>query len=779
MDPFLSTGTDWEKVQQILKENKELREANAALRLAAQSSPSSNNPSTKGVVAAVSNPNREKTDDGSSTAKKLKEELQRRKEEVENLTIENQRVKKEYKHLKSVFESFVVDVCERQEAYKVVFARAADEIEKYRKECEDLQRQLEERSSTTTLPAVVQQASKAALTPAVAGMDLHSVHNLLGQIRTSLSELECHLDYRGDCDQQSATLVSNKVIESQHGVVTDSHGMGQQQDTQQPSRAAGRPGQTDQDYVPQQVVERAEAAPGPSRRPVVPVQGAGALRSTLPQAAPSIVSEAKKRKRERPGKAHAVKRPATENAAQSAATLLFKGLTRKADPPKRSEVRFGSEPIADYLNLLKKTDLGKVDILRRELMNFCGSDVGVLADYIVEHFLRKAVLSPPVITLWNEVEQTMHLNSSVFATFTRKVVRKLVRFLGQDTTTGSEGVLNYGPQLQCLSLVLRMACVVQLRDTAGGGDVLFVAFYESTISALRSWRLCSTAAGQRLVLKMWMITARHLYGFVEDFHMVTRYHANSERLLEALTLPKFLTRYAVQAVMSHCYFVPSQSSTGSVPDDLEHWISFCDAMDWSSSELPYDRLGVAAVTILSSSTDERRRDEALLTLRLLVLHKGFGFLQSLTEQLRMSRGDVDVDAAFAELFSLAVIDLQLEDPLDEEWGRAMSFFMDYLSSSSVEQVKSAEEMLASCKEAHLLVLRAVLQLCGGAGALAEERVGQALNALRWVKALYVVLSRPARDVTSAPSHLISLVKANPFHRTLLGNELLNLCKQDF
>ncbi|RNF03441.1 uncharacterized protein Tco025E_08173 [Trypanosoma conorhini] len=367
----------------------------------------------------------------------------------------------------------------------------------------------------------------------------------------------------------------------------------------------------------------------------------------------------------------------------------------------------------------------------------------------------------------------MHLGQDVFPAFMTQAVRKLVQLLGPDAAAE----FDHTPQLRCLALAVRAACAIQLRDTAQAAEAsLFVAFYECTVSALRSWRqLRGSPDAPHHVLGPWMVAAQHLCGFVVDFHEVVHYYANSERVLDALALPASLTRYAAQAVMAACYFTSSPQSSAAAPlgaAAAAAWMRFCDAMDWSYSELPLERIGAAAARILARGEAEHSRGEALLSLRLLVLQKGLGFLQSLTEALRAAGGEVDIDAAFAELFSLAVIDLQLEDPRDEQWGRAMAFFADYLSAASVAQAKSAAELLAACKGTHLLVLRAVLQLCHGAGTVTEAGAEHLAKALQWAKALHVGLARSTREskATTAQPH--------PFACTLLGQQLRQLCSQE-
>ncbi|SCU72743.1 uncharacterized protein TEOVI_000432100 [Trypanosoma equiperdum] len=771
MDPLLLSREELEEAQRAIKRRRDTIRTATTERIQTELQPTGSGSLAKRTVPN-SIPDKEKAESNSGVVKKLKEELRRRTEELENSVNEQRRAREEYKRLKSVFESFVVEVCEREEAYKIVFSKAYEEVEKHKKHCEGLQRQLEERSSTTTVAATVQVPVADTTTPPVA-VGSRTLHEIIDQFRTMIDELECRVGCHGSDDNQSrvaATDISNPD-KHRRSAATGTRNRAEQKQKQQVSEGKHQlqpHGQNDQPK---------EEVVGVVSGSVVPARGAAVLSRPQAPVARSAVSAPKKRRAAKSESAAAVKRAAAEKCNQASTSSLFTSFSTLSERPKKSEVNFGSEPIEDYLTLLKKTDLSKVDVLRRELMNFCNSDVNVVATYVVEHFLRKALLTPPMTALWNETVEAMHIDVDVFPAFVRLVVRKLVHLLGPDTAVSAGNTLDHSPQLQRLSLVLRLACVVRLRETESGGDALFFAFYESTISALRSWRLSSTAEGQRDVLKLWMIAVRHLYGFVEDFHMLTRYYANTDGVMEALTLPKLLTCYAVRAVMGNCYFIPSaQPSLVEVEADVQLWTTFCDTMDWSGSELPIDGIGAAAVNILSHSTDERSRGEALLSLRLLVLQKGFGFLQSLTERLRVASGDVDVDEAFAELFSLAVVDLQLEDPLDDQWDRAMSFFMDYLYNCSVEQVNSVEELLTGCKEAHLLVLRAVFQLCSGTGALAEQRVEHATRALRWLKALRVGLDRSARGVASSP--LTSVSKGHLLDRTSLGKDLVYLCRHD-
>ncbi|RNE98615.1 hypothetical protein TraAM80_08685, partial [Trypanosoma rangeli] len=622
--------------------------------------------------------------------------------------------------------------------------------------CEGLQQQLQERPP----PALV--------APMVAGVDPASLFSLVDSLRASLGELEHRLGYSGDTGSRHTAPAAGggapRVARRAKAPPTPEAG----------ATRGGGGGGSPRSHQPQPLSQ----GPDGAVRLVLPAPGAGALRAaTVISGAPSTTTERRKRARRstegtvKP-KRHASGMVAAAAAAQAAS--LFKNFTPATEKEKGSVVNFGNEPIADYLGLLEKTDASNVDVLRRELRKFCGGNVDVLASCAVEHFLSKSVLTAGVVTLWKHTERVMHIGQDVYPVFMQQAVRKLVHLLSPDCAAE----IDHTPQLRCLALVVRAACAIQLRDTVQGAEVsLFVAFYECTVSALRSWRLGGSPHAQHHVLGPWMVVVQHLCGFVVDFHEVVRYYANSERVLGALSLPASLTRYTAQAVMAACYFTSSPQSPAVTPGadvtaDTQAWLHFCDAMDWSHSELPLDLIGSAAARILARCEDALGRGEALLSLRLLVLQNGLGFLQGLTEELRASRGAVDIDAAFAELFSLAVIDLQLEDPRDEQWGRAMAFFADYLSAISVAQAKSTAELLAACKETHLLVLRAMLQLCHGTVNITEAGAEHLTNALQWAKTLHVGLTRSARESKAAVAQM------HPFQSTQLGKQLRHLCSQE-
>ncbi|KAH9598165.1 hypothetical protein LSM04_005502 [Trypanosoma melophagium] len=817
VDPLMALTDDHRELQRLLKENRELRNANASLRVAMESKHVCNN--CKGKTAASSSSSasaaansggtleggKAEVDHSSETnsksagnavsVKKMKDELQRTKDELERIQQGEQKTSEEYKQLKSLFESFVVEVCEREEAYKLAFLKAYEKIEEQKSLAESLQRQLQERPPTLITETPVTPTPTPPLPlpspPVVRGLDPSSLYDLVDTLKTSVSELEFRLGLSSDTGNRQGAPVA--VSRTTRGKTRSSKPVNSSEvenstlnpllkDTE-PQGELESPTPTVQ--TPQPPIPAAVGAPMKAQRHqyeqsreklskpsvVEPARGAGVLRSSALSSSQSTTTERKKRVRKKREETETVKRHAVEKPSESSAASLFKGFTRTAEAPKLSVVNFGTEPIADYLALLEKTDTHGIDILRRELIKFCVSNLNLLASYAVEHFLSKTSLSASAVTLWKHTERVMHIGKGVFDVFIKEAVRKMVNLLSPD---GTEPV-DHSPQLRCLALVVRMACAVQLRDNDQGGEALFVAFYECTVSTLRAWRLGSLVSGQQHVLGPWMLTVRHLCGFVEDFHMVMRYYANLEHVLNALTIPKSLTRYTIQAVMSLCYFTSSSESlTASVEKvgDIESWMSFCDAMDWSYNELPLDKIGSAAARLLAHSDDAYKHGEALLSLRLLVLQKGFGLLQPLMEELRTSGGEVDVDAAFAELFSLAVIDLQLEDPRDEQWRRAMAFFSDYLSTCSVERVKSAEELIAACKDTHLLVLRAVLQLCHGANAVTEESASHLTNILCWAKALQIVLAR-----TSSRENEHGIV-AHPLRNTLLGRQLLYLSQQE-
>ncbi|ORC91420.1 uncharacterized protein TM35_000064250 [Trypanosoma theileri] len=822
VDPLMALNDDHRELQRLLKENRELRNANASLRVAVESKRVCSNCKGKTSVSASSSTSaaaaaggvgtleggkeeaghssetNSKSSGNSVSLKKMKEELQRTKEELERTQQGERQVSEEYKQLKSLFESFVVEVCEREEAYKLAFLRAYEKIEEQKSLAESLQRQLEERppptliSETPVTPTPPLPLPASSSPPVVNGLDPSSLHDLVDTLRTSLSELEFRLGFNADTsNRQIAPVAVSRATRGKGRSAKSVHSSQMENSTHNPQLTENEPQRELQSLtsttptptptlLPPQPMKREGNQYQESQNKsqenlnkpsvVEPARGAGVLRSSTLSSSHSTTTERKKRVRKTRGETETVKRQAVEGPSESSAASLFKGFTRTTEAPKLSVVNFGTEPIADYLALLEKTDTHGIDILRRELIKFCASNLNILASYAVEHFLSKSSLLASAVTLWKHTERVMHISKGVFEAFIKEAVRKMVHLLSPE---GTEPV-DHSSQLRCLALVVRMACAVQLRETDQGEEALFVAFYECTVSTLRAWRLGTLVSGQQHVLGPWMLTVRHLCGFVEDFHMVMHYYANLEHVLNALTIPKSLTRYTIQAVMSLCYFTSSSESlTPSVgkSGDIETWMSFCDAMDWSYNELPLDMIVSAAARLLAQSNDAYKHGEALLSLRLLVLQKGFGLLQPLMEELRSSGGEVDVDAAFAELFSLAVIDLQLEDPRDEQWCRAMAFFSDYLSTCSVERVKSAEELIAACKDTHLLVLRAVLQLCHGANAVTEKSVVHLTNILSWAKALQIVLARSSRENENA-------IVTHPLRKTVLGRQLLYLSQQE-
>ncbi|KAH8608142.1 hypothetical protein ERJ75_001363800 [Trypanosoma vivax] len=787
--PQVPSSADGQELRRLLKENRDLREANATLRVALESKVLADRPIKAPApaldrhAAAGGNPLCD-TSSKAEAVKKLREQLRQSREEAERCEGERQRIEEDYRRLRDIFESFVVDVCEREEGYKAVFAAVHEEMEANKKMCESLQRQLEERSSAPTVPA-------AARPPAAEDTYVKSI---VSNIKKALVELENRI---GHCVFYDADRISNTSQISHNKkhidpcddsipldcVVDDSCGRSHRAnvrslklaDVQKCKSSLVRPQPSDDGF--EKSVNVLSPAPGASK-----------LRCEVPLSSNSRTMKSKKRSREISDNAKVKIRPPVDLCTTCNTESMFSCFTPPAQHSKGSVVKFGSDPISDYFGLLPDTDAKRLDVLHRELFNFCGADVYTLASYVVDHFLKNSIHSLPMLTLWKRTEQVLRIHENIFPAFILQASRSLVSLLGPSTIDVS--IHDHVPQLRCLALVVRMACVLQFRYSSTGMEALFSVFYECTISALRRWRLSNSSRDERGLLFPWMVTVRHLCGFVEEFYMVVRYHANSEHVLESLALPKSISRYAVQAVMSSCFFTSfPQTSSGVHAVDVKEWAVFCEAMDWSCCELPCDRIGVAAVRILTHVSDVYRRSEAILTLRLLVLLKGLGFLQTLTESLRVASGEVDVDAAFAELFSLAVVDLQLEDPRDEQWPRAMSFFNEYMNNCLVAHPSSVAELVSACKETHLLVLRAMLQLCHGAGALADDGIDHVVQVLRWTRMLNVALKRSivcsngasAAGNDSGSSHTFSQSSAavtHPLRRTLLGREILYLCQQE-
>ncbi|RNE98614.1 hypothetical protein TraAM80_08684, partial [Trypanosoma rangeli] len=198
VDPLALVSDDQRELQRLLKENRELRQANAQLRVSVETKTSRGNGGSGGVKdAAAAEKGRDSAGPSGesvggnipSTAvsvRRLKDELRHSKEALEEARREQAAAREEYKRIKSLFEAFVVEACEREEACRHVFARVYEEVEEQQRLCEGLQQQLQERPP----PALV--------APVVAGVDPASLFSLVDSLRASLGELEHRLGYSGD-----------------------------------------------------------------------------------------------------------------------------------------------------------------------------------------------------------------------------------------------------------------------------------------------------------------------------------------------------------------------------------------------------------------------------------------------------------------------------------------------------------------------------------------------------------------------------------------------------
>ncbi|RNF03442.1 uncharacterized protein Tco025E_08174 [Trypanosoma conorhini] len=158
VDPLALASEDRHELQRLLKENRELRQANALLRVSAEAKGSRGNGGVKGAAEkGRDNAGTSEESVGSkataASVRRLKDELQRAREALERARREQAAALEEHKQIKSLFEAFVVEACEREEACRRVFARVYEEVGEQQKLCEGLRRQLQERPPTAPAPA--------------------------------------------------------------------------------------------------------------------------------------------------------------------------------------------------------------------------------------------------------------------------------------------------------------------------------------------------------------------------------------------------------------------------------------------------------------------------------------------------------------------------------------------------------------------------------------------------------------------------------------------------
>lgn len=757
-DPFLmgtAGAAEQQELVRLRRENKELREEAAKLRVQVQAATTPTLRLTTAVAAhsPTSTQSAKVPSGDSATVKNLKEQFAREEAISKALAAK-------VKGLQERLEAFAADVCEREQGYRLAFARFHAELEEKKNLCNSLQRQVQVMHDhqqpqasprSTTLPAVVGATARPAV-------PLEAATALAGSIE-SLAALYQQLT----------------------GTAVVTPGVPPVRSRRQP--AAPDDGRCNTAPVAEDPPSALAADPHAAPAAVVPlaVAGAGALRAANPElrktrrtaaAARSVVPASKStaappRKRART----AVQPPSLDTSLTGDGSSLFSHFAANAQVARGASkpaalppaLGFGPDPVGDFLQLMATTSLpSHQDILRRKLMEHCGSDVTVLAEYALHHLQNMSDTRPfPYKALWACMDALVCLDRTVFAALCGAVSPALVHAVGPDRVgAGAEG--------QLLATVVRMAEVLHRRryhltECSSLQNIL----YAMSIAAMSRWRLDSPSSLDSTetldptedTFAPFMSAAVALCGYDITLERQLREHGCDGVGTE---LSSSLPTYAIQAV-----FPVALLSTACTEAQMTRWTDFCDAMGWSYGQVPLQSLGDVAARAL---TEWPADDEALLTLRLLVLLKGPPYLYTVMNAFGRPPAEGDdsgrpIFSAFVRLLGCAVVDLRLCDDRDEQVQRMMGFLLEYLEQSMEWGYCSATEVLRAATTAHVVAVRAIMELYKGDDVALTVRStmrGKCLRgALRWLR-----LQQSAQEESGA------LVEGHPLFCTALGRRLL-------
>ncbi|CAC9551260.1 conserved hypothetical protein [Leishmania infantum JPCM5] len=809
-DPFLDVGNPLElEVTRLTQENRELRQENARLRarisLTATPSETASNavserstlrraddtaavpvgtsPGAKPIdkpggalshrftrAAETSSPKQHKQQ-AVSTAR-IEEAVQRVKKELRGEVEKYQKAAEtkasQMEQLKQQFELFVTTTCEREAAYELVYMQVFRELEEQRALARIAQAQLEEQR----LEAVEMRTSLQAAAAAAAAPSKCSTLVSLSPSPPSKSD---------DVAVASSSSAARPVKRCRTGK-TATHA-----DDGYKSNATEA--QTTQEEVVEVQQEVAMTAPNatPEPRQLRIVQGGAALRADSktsrlkrPRASSAMsVSSATRSTRTRQSAAavaqlHMPASPVFAAASVSAADISVgvavtssSGTAATAFPAAASASsparRTASDALGDLWTLLARHTEATHGFLPlwQHLARLRGSDrlaaLRVMIPLLL-HLLGPADATIPLVL-------PAPLSASVAAPPTSiTVLATAIRLLEV--------------QLESEAQQQRGAAVSRADATAQHCSALFHSlFYRICVATLRRWQTAEAGAD---AVDNWATALIHLYGFQPALSKLVQY-TNSTIAYERTHLAHSWVTYTAQAIFAQCL---TSSSTSSAEVAVARWRELCDSIGWSPHSLPLERLEAAAARCVArtrvglGSFTAACAEEALLSLRLVVLYRGFDHMERIAALLEMPGvlPMVITKEIYAELVSLAVMDrapFRTTDAIQH----ALRLLREYVQEVSPERCTSAEHFVSVPRLSHLLAALALLRVesTNTAATARSTETDSAFceavqegrqTALRWLQAQKVALNMVRQSAALARDRQLLL------RDTVLGQRLL-------
>ncbi|KAG5488765.1 hypothetical protein JIQ42_00382 [Leishmania sp. Namibia] len=800
-DPFLEAGNPLElEVTRLTQENRELRQENARLRArisltATPSATASNALSERASVHSVADtaavpvgtstglksanrlsgtPSQRSTRSAAALTPKQHQQQVVSTERIEEAV---QRVKKELRaevgkyqkaaevkasqveQLKQQFELFVTATCEREAAYALVYMEVFRELEEQRALVHAAQSQLEEQRQAsveirTPLQAAVAAAAAApskrsALASKSEGIALASSSSAARAAeKRRAGTTPKHTD---DGDQSNATetqTIRESAMDEQHDFTAP---------------------------VP-------NATPEPRQLRIV--QGGAALRSESktarlkrPRASSAVsASSATRAARARQGAAafaqlHMPSAPvfaATSVSAAVAAVASYPETVAAARPAaayaSSSARQTASDALGDLWTLLARRTEATHGFLPlwQHLDRLHGSDR--LAALRVMIALLLHLLGPADEAMPLALPAPLSTSTAVPPTSVT-VVATAIRLV--------EVQLESEAQQQRGSAVSRIDGATQQCST-----LLHSLFYRVCVATLRRWQTAEAGAD---AVDNWATALAHLYGFQPALSKLAQY-TNSTVAYERTRLAQGWVTYTAQAIFAQCF---TSSSTSSAEVAVTRWRELCDSIGWSPHSLPLERLETAAARCVArtrvslGSFNAASAEEALLSLRLVVLYRGFDHMERIATLLELPGvlPMVITKEIYAELVSLAVMDRTPFRTADA-FQHALRLLKGYLQEVSPERCTSAEHFVSVPRLSHLLATLALLRV-ESAGTISTARgtetdpvICEAVlegrqTALRWLHAQKVALDMVRQSAALARDRQLLL------RDTTLGQRLLS------
>lgn len=729
------------------------------------------------TAAQVTRPNSPASTSTKQTSNKRIHEavLRVRKElqsDVEQLQKTCDRKVAEAAQLRRQFELFVSATCEREAAYQVVYDQLYMELEENRRMASSLQQQLEEQrtqaqmaldsltAEVRALNARVPLDSAEAVVPGE-GRPPAPAKARKGSLAPPMKKRTASVKLASQATDAPSPSLSNKEGE----LVSTPH------DTT-PQATAHHDGKVDGDDISGEVDQKGE-----EKEEDMPMSRSAEVVSTEPRVLHMVKGGAGLRDQR---KTQRGKRPRDGGASTVPVGSLGGVATHRAKRVSAfsipSGVVFSSTPETPNTQSAPPKDILAQDTAgpaasNRSLPNDSSSSpapVRLSADASAAQVLRQAIDDPDLcqdpLRLWQFIAG---LKGPVQTSLAAISCSNLTRLVGPPTSSSPGRASCVEEQfklahLEMLASVVRIIAVqrkwasLQRTGAARGGvwavsseaeekgdtasGLLGRVFYALCVAALQHWRYVQLNETEShmtpgILLKSldpWRQSIAALFGFPRRLVELATY-TNSLDAWNALRLPRTWLTFTIQSIFSLCY-VPEDPAVAVTPDAENQWISLCDEVGWSPHRVPLDRLEAAAVRCVV--TAGAAAETALLSLHLMILYRGMGYIATLGQLLRqpgMAASGV-ADGVFAELVSMAVLD---GPPLSTAVALrdAIGFLQEYMLRVAPTQCTSVEHFVRLPNRSHLLSALALLHMGEGDAAHAAQQK----KTLQWLRAQAVAI----------------------------------------